>query len=73
MEHIEIAVEGMTCGGCVSSVQNALRRRPGVLQATANLDGGLVTVEFDPSLITRSGLEAAITDAGFEVPGRDQP
>ena len=57
----------MTCGGCVNSIQNALNQREGVLRATADLDGGTVTVEFVPTVIRREALEEAITDAGFDV------
>ena len=67
MERLEVTVEGMQCGGCVSSVQNALTSRDGVSGATARLEDGLVTVDFDPATIDRSGIEAAIVDAGFEV------
>ena len=67
MTRVDIRVDGMTCGGCVNSIQNALGRREGVLRATADLDGGTVTVEFDPAVIGRAGLEAAIADAGFDV------
>jgi copper chaperone len=67
MTHVDIKVEGMTCGGCVNSIQNALRQRDGVLQAAADLDGGIVSVEFDPERIGQAALEAAITDAGFDV------
>ncbi len=55
MERIEIKVEGMTCGGCVTSVQNALTQRDGVTTATADLDSGIVAVEFDPAVIQQPG------------------
>ena len=67
MERTEIRVEGMTCGGCVNSVQNALSQREGVHQVTADLASGIVTVEFDPALIAHAALEEAITDAGFDI------
>ena len=67
METIEIKVEGMTCGGCVKSVQNALNQRDGVSSATADLDSGIVAIEFDAALIQKNALEQAITDAGFDV------
>ena len=67
MERAEIKVEGMTCGGCVTSVQNALTQRDGVVAATADLDSGVVAVEFDPAVIQQPILEEAIVDAGFDV------
>lgn len=67
MERVELTVEGMTCGGCVNSIQNALNARDGVSSATANLDAKLVTIDFDPTVIQRAGLVEAIEDAGFDV------
>ena len=67
MEKITIQVEGMTCGGCVNSIQNALNGRDGVQDAVADLESGSVTVDFDPAVVQRPALEAAIEDAGFDV------
>jgi len=67
MERMEIHVAGMTCDGCVKSIQNALTRREGVLSAAADLDSATVTVEFDARIIQKDGLEQAISEAGFDV------
>jgi len=67
MERVELNVEGMTCGGCVNSIQNALNGRDGVATATADLESKRVTIEFDPAVIQRDGLVEAIEDAGFDV------
>ena len=67
MERVELKVEGMTCGGCVKSIQNALNARDGVSSSNADLDAKLVTIEFDPAVIQHDGLVAAIEDAGFDV------
>jgi copper chaperone len=67
MEKVELKVAGMTCGGCVKSIQNALTGRNGVDNAVADLEAGTVAIEFDGKLIQRSALEQAIVDAGFEI------
>lgn len=67
MSHTELKVSGMTCGGCVKSVQNALKARDGVSNAVADLTSGLVTVDFDAAAITVSELQQTIEEAGFEV------
>ena len=67
MEQVKLTVDGMTCGGCVNSIQNALNARDGVQSATADLDSKLVTIQFDPAVIQRDGLVEAIEDAGFDV------
>ena len=69
MDKILIPVEGMTCGGCTSSVEKALSARDGITSATASLEGANVEVEFDSSIIIQGQIEGAIRDAGFDVPG----
>lgn len=67
MENVVLKIDGMTCSGCVNSIQNALYRQDGVNKAVARVDEGVVTVEFDPAIIKRDGLVRAIADAGFDV------
>ena len=67
MERVEIRVDGMTCGGCVKSIQNALNNRDGVASAAADLDSSVVAVEFDAAVIQKDAIEQAIVDAGFSV------
>ena len=67
MEQIKLQVEGMTCGGCVKSIQNALNSRDGIKDATADLDSATVTVDFDAAIIAETAIRTAIEDAGFDV------
>ena len=66
-ETIELSVEGMSCEGCVSSVENALSRLTGVIEATAQLDANRAIVTIDPAQVDRRALEDAVEDAGFDV------
>ena len=67
MKTIELKVEGMTCGGCVKSIQNALNEQAGVNDAIADLDSKTVKVDFDPAAIEEGAIKAAIEAAGFDV------
>ena len=67
MENVELKIDGMTCSGCVNSIQNALYRQDGVNKAVADIENILLMVEFDPAVIKRDGLVEAIADAGFDV------
>ncbi|MCB9742947.1 MAG: heavy-metal-associated domain-containing protein [Alphaproteobacteria bacterium] len=68
-QRLTLPVVGMSCGGCVSSVQRALGAVDGVLQVVeVRLDPGDATIEFDPSRTERAALVSAIEDAGFDVP-----
>ena len=67
MEHVKLKVEGMTCGGCVKSIQTALKTHAGIAEATADLDSATVSVDFDPAKIQEASIRDAIEDAGFSV------
>ena len=67
MSHIQIEVEGMHCGGCVSSVNNALTRLDGVSAASSDFDKGIADITYDPDQIDVKVLKQAIEDAGFVV------
>lgn len=58
-------VEGMTCGGCASSVTKAIENL-GPLKVDVNLESGAVKVkgEHDPAAVKQ-----AVEDAGFDVVG----
>lgn len=65
----EIAVAGMTCASCVSHVERALRRTPGVADVAVNLATGRAAVSLSGPVRT-ADLVQAIEDAGYEVPAR---
>jgi copper chaperone len=67
MENVVLKVEGMTCGGCSGSVEKALNANDGVKSVSASHEQDQVSVEFDPGTIQLAAIEAAITDAGFDV------
>lgn len=67
MNEITLTVTGMTCGGCVGSVQRVLSAIPGVQSAEVTLTPGQARVVFDPARTDRAALVQAITAAGFGV------
>ncbi len=68
MQTITIPVAGMSCGGCVASVQKAVGRLGGVAEAKAELQPGQVTVRFDPSVVSLPAIVESVEDAGYSVP-----
>jgi copper chaperone len=69
MNEIILTVTGMTCGGCVNSVQRVLTALPGVQSAEVTLDPGQARVVYDATRIDRAALVQAVADAGFGVAG----
>jgi len=67
MNEIVLSVTGMTCGGCVNSVQKVLTALPGVQRVEVTLTPGQARVVVDPARIDRAALARAIVDAGFGV------
>lgn len=62
-----LKITGMTCGGCVKSVTNALSAAPGVVKASVDLAAAQAVVEFDPAQTSPEQLVALIDDIGFEA------
>jgi Cu2+-exporting ATPase len=63
---ITLAVENMTCGGCMRKVEAALREVPGVASARANLSARRATVVFDAAQASAAPLVDALGRAGFK-------
>lgn len=59
-------VEGMTCGHCVASVTEEVKKIAGVTEVQIDLESGAVTVASDADLDTAS-IKAAVEEAGYEL------
>ena len=67
MNEIILSVTGMTCGGCVNSVQKVLAALPGVQSVEVSLTPAQARVVVEPTRIDRAALVQAVIDAGFGV------
>ena len=63
----QLKVSGMTCGGCISKVTNALKAVSGVGDAKVSLSKGEATVEYDERVTSTDHLKSAIQQAGYGV------
>jgi copper chaperone CopZ len=62
-EHLKVT--GMTCGGCVNSLTNALKAIAGVSDIKVLLATGETSVQYDEHLISPEQLRLAIENAGY--------
>ena len=60
-------VTGMTCGGCISNVTNALKAIAGVGDVNVSLSAGEATVQYDERLTSPEKLRSAVKGAGYGV------
>lgn len=67
LEHIDLAVEGMHCGTCISTVEDALIGISGVTAARANLTARRVSATFEPQTTTTDALIKALAAVGYRA------
>ncbi len=67
-QRFELRIGGMTCASCAGRVERALRRVPGVLEASVNLASERAQVRALAGT-AEEALAAAVAEAGYEVLG----
>ena len=65
MENVKLQIEGMSCGGCVRNVQNALTALPGVQVKQVTV--GSAEVDLDPAQTSPDAVKRAVEKRGFKV------
>ena len=66
----DFGVTGMTCAACVGRVERALKKAPGVLDASVNLATERASVRYLPGVSSAEDLYAAVEAAGY---GTERP
>jgi Cu+-exporting ATPase len=67
IREVYIPVEGMTCAACSQAVERALKKLPGVKEASVNLAAEKAFVLYDTAQIRISDLKDAINKAGYKA------
>jgi P-type Cu+ transporter len=79
LESVDIGIGGMTCASCVARVERALKKVPGVAQATVNLATESARVQLLPAAAAGAPgaasvdarLRRAVRDAGYQPRAAD--
>ncbi|MDE0052686.1 MAG: heavy metal translocating P-type ATPase [Gammaproteobacteria bacterium] len=69
-DRLELDIEGMTCAACVTRLEKALSRAPGVREVSVNLALERASVVVDTGATGIGALSDAVSGAGFSV-GRE--
>jgi Cu+-exporting ATPase len=64
---VTLAIEGMHCASCVTTIERELRRTAGVLKATVNLATETAQIEYLPGMVDIAGLRHAVEAAGYQA------
>ena len=60
-------VTGMSCATCALNVEKALKRQPGVVNASVNYADASARVEFSPGNTDSGALQSAIRSIGYDL------
>ncbi len=64
MQHVNLAIENMTCTHCAKRVESALRQVAGVARAHINLAENSASVDYDPETASTFALLEAVRKEG---------
>ncbi len=69
LARMRVGIRDMHCASCVSHIEEALTRTPGVTNASVNLTANSAEVEYDPSIADYASIAKAIESAGYTPVG----
>lgn len=62
-----LQADGITCVGCACDMERLLLQREGVLEASVNYAGEIISVRYDPLLLDRKAVFSAVRGLGYRV------
>jgi len=67
-----IRIGGMTCASCVQTIENALKKTRGIIEANVNLATEKAVVVYDAQEIDYEDIKTVIEGTGYQVLGREE-
>ncbi len=67
-----IKIGGMTCASCAQTIENALKKTEGIVEANVNLATEKAVVVYDVQEIDYEGIKKVIEATGYQVLGREE-
>jgi copper chaperone len=67
MQTAILNINGMTCMGCVTSIEKVLEKIAGVSDSDISLKNKQAKIQYDPEKTNINKLKEAIVGAGFEI------
>ena len=68
----DLVITGMTCAGCVHTIEKQLKALPGVFGADVNLATGTASIDYAPGQIGVEELARAVEKAGYAARETDR-
>src|SRR5690349_4244233 len=64
---MELALEGVTCGGCIARIEGGLRKLPGVLDARVNFSNRRAHVTWNNTVTAPAAIVTAVERMGYRA------
>lgn len=65
MENAQFKITGMVCASCAQTIEQAVRKLPGIDEANVNLASERMQIEFENQAVTPSQVIQAVVNAGY--------
>lgn len=67
IKNVTFKVDGMTCNGCASYIENDVNQVSGVIQVAASYENGIAEVKYDSTKVKSNKIKEAINKTGYKV------
>lgn len=67
MQSISLRINGMTCAACAQASERAVKKLPGIEEASVNFSTEKLSVTFDDASLDVNAIKAAVAKAGYEA------
>jgi P-type Cu2+ transporter len=67
LAHMDLAVEGVGCAGCIRKIETGLRQLPGVVEARLNFTNRRLAVDWRPDELEASTVVEALERIGYHA------
>ena len=67
-----IKIGGMTCASCTQTIESALKKTDGIIEANVNLATEKVVITYDPQTTDIEKIKKTIESTGYKVLGREE-
>lgn len=65
MDTVQLQLRGMSCAGCASAIEKAIRAVPGVVDCNVNFGAEQATIRYNPKATNLEKIQLAVVEAGY--------
>lgn len=67
MDNLTLKLQGMSCASCASSIEQAIKSVPGVIECNVNFGMEQASIQYDSKQTNLETIQAAVDEAGYKA------